>query len=180
MPAKKKVEEVKEPSVATPVKEEKKVEEKTTDMVQIPRADFDSLMDRMEKQTKDIDLLYKSADKSRLAKAKINSGEELVSQVRVSTWDDTGKIIISSKMVVNRSEIINGRHVEQQDCVLVLEGGETVEVSYLESIRRSKIQITGDIIGRTTKTDSLGNEFEIFELQLENGKKISINSEFIN
>tara|TARA_R110000868_G_C10825555_1_gene758952 strand:- start:610 stop:1173 length:564 start_codon:yes stop_codon:yes gene_type:complete len=165
----------------TPTKEVKKeVVQADPETVTMSKADFAALMGRIEKRDKDIELLYKAADKNRIQKAKGTEEEVLITTAKLSTWDDTGKIIVAWKMLSNRCEVVMGKWVEDQTVAIVFENGETDEVSYLEFVRRTLIKVTGDIVGRTTETDASGNTVNLVKLELSDGKKVEVNSSFVN
>jgi len=152
---------------------------KKSDTVEISRDDFNKLMDRLDKQAKDIGTLYQVADKSRLARAQ-GPEENLIKQAKVSTWDDTGKFIIGWKLVSNRCEVVMGRWVEEQDVVIVFEDGETLKIPLIEFYRKTLHKISADIIARTEEFDEKNNKINMFKLQFPNGKVLLINSAFVN
>jgi len=156
------------------------VEDTKKQTVELSRHDFDQLMAKLEKQTKDIELLYKASDKQRMAKAMNEGGEVLIKTAKVSTWADTGKFVIGWKLKTNRCEVVMGRWIEEQDATVVLEDGSTLTVPLIEFYRSIIKKISGDIISRTSEYDSQNNKIEILKIQFPNGKKISINSAFIN
>lgn len=173
-----KVEEVvKEQISETPPVQEKKSKEET---VEIKKTDYDRLMAQLERNAKDIDLLYKASDKSRMAKAMNESGEILIKQARVWTWANTGKIVISTKLLTNRSEITQGKWIEDQQVQIVLDDGEILTAPYLEFSRNILNKIPADIISRSESYDALNNKVTLFKLQLPNGKTLEINSAFVN
>lgn len=158
---------------------EKKVETKKEDVVEVNRADFNKMMEQLEKQAKDIGLLYQVADKSRLARAQ-DQGENLVKQAKVSTWDDTGKFIIGWKLITNKCEVVMGRWMEEQTVTIVFEDGETLTVPLIEFYRKTLHKISADIIARTEQYDEKNNKINMFKLQFPTGKILLINSAFIN
>lgn len=174
--------EVMENTTATPPAEEVKAPTgtKKEETVQISRSDFDKLISTVEKQAKDIDLLYKAADKNRMSKAMGDGGEVLIKKAKVSTWDNTGKFIIGWKLITDRCEVVLGRWVEEQTVNLILEDGETMTVPLLEFYRKSLKKIAADIVSRTDEYDSQNNKVQMLKLQFDNGKTLMINSVFIN
>jgi hypothetical protein len=159
---------------------EPKVEPKV-ETVEIKKTDYEQLMARLEKNAKDIDLLYKAADKSRMAKARNDNAEVLIKSAKVWTWKDTGKIVISTKLIKNICEIVAGRWVEDQLVDVVLEDGEIVKnVPYLEFSRSILNKTSADILSREESFDSNKNKVILFKLQLPNGKELKINSSFVN
>lgn len=148
--------------------------------VQVKKEDYERLMSQLERNAKDIDLLYKASDKSRLAKAMGDGGEVLVKQVRVWTWKDTGLFVTSTKLISNRSEIVQGRWIEDQTVKVILEDGSELEVPYLEFSRNILKKETADIISKTESVDSDKRPVVIFNVQFPNGKTLSINSAFVN
>lgn len=159
---------------------EKKEPAKKEDKVEMSRADFDKLMSTLEKQTKDIDLLYKVSDKSRLAREYNREGENLIKQCGVRLWDNTGLLVIGSKLLTNRCEVVMGRWIEEQNMSIVLEDGQVIEMPYLEYVRKTIHKKMADIIGKQEETDSSGNKVQLFKLQFADGKVLLINSNFVN
>jgi len=159
----------------------KDTKEVVKDTVEIPRKDFDSMMARMDKQSKDIELLYKAADKSRLAKAGSEGGEVLIKQVKISKWDNTKSLVIGWKLVTNRCEVVMGKWVEDQSVIVVFDdGSKPITVSLLEFYRRILNKEVADIVGRSEDTDSEGNVVHLLKLELSNGKKLEIQPQFVN
>lgn len=157
------------------------VKDKKEDIVEIKRADFDRMMKQMEKQAKDIDLLYRTADKGKMAKELNKEGENLIKQVTVRTWDDTGRFVIGwGNMKVNRCEVVMGKWYEEQEVTLTLDDGETKTVSYLEFVRKTIKKTSADIISKSEETDSENNRSTFLKLQFPNGKLLLINSIFVN
>lgn len=149
---------------------------KKEDTIEIKRSDFDKLMKTIEKQTKDIDLLYKTADKSRIAKELNKEGENLIKQSSVSTWADTGRLIIGwSDMLTNISQVINGREVVDQTTNVVFEDGEVKTVPYLEFARSRTVKLLADVIGRIEEDGVLK-----YKLQFPTGKILVIDTKFLN
>ena len=148
--------------------------------VTIAKKDFETMMETLEKQSKDIDLLMKASDKSRLQKAKGDDPEVLIHQATLKTWDDTGNIIIAWKLITNKCEVVMGKWIEDQSVVIVFEDGKTKTVSLLEFYRRTLIKVTGDIVSTTTELDENENKINLITLELESGKKITVNSSFLN
>lgn len=167
-------------NVKTEVKSEPVINvKKNNDTVEISREDFNKLMERLDKQAKDIGTLYQVADKSRLARAQ-GEGENLIKQAKVSTWDDTGKFIIGWKLISNRCEVVMGRWIEEQEVIIVFEDGETKQIPLIEFYRKTLHKISGDIIARTEEFDEKNNKVNMFKLQFPNGKILLINSAFVN
>jgi len=167
--------------------EVKKIEEgvvketpKKDDVVEIKREDLNNLISKLDKLSKDQELLFKAADKNRLAKAQDLEGENLIKQCKISTWADTGKLIIGWKLITNKVEIVMGRWMEDQSVVIVLDGGETMTVPLLEFYRNILIKEEADIIARTEKVDDNKKKAIFFTLQLNSGRELEINSVFIN
>lgn len=163
----------KEGSTIKPEKEKK-------DVVEIKREDFDKMMSQLEKQARDIDLLYKAADKKSMAKAVGEGGEVLIKQAKVRTWDDTGKFIIAWKLISNKCEVVMGRWIEEQNASIILEDGEVITIPLLEFYRKTLHKVSGDIISRTDEYDENNNKVQIFKIQFPNGKTLLVNSSFVN
>lgn len=154
-----------------------KKEEQT---IELKKSDYDKLMAQLERNAKDIDLLYKASDKHRMAKAMNQGGEILVHTAKIWTWDNTGKIVIATNLLSNRCEVVQGKWIEDQQVAVVLEDGETITVPYLEFSRKILNKIVAEIVGTTKERDRNNNEVVILKLQLPNGKKLEINQAFVN
>ncbi len=161
-------------------KPESKTNKKEEQTVEIKKEDYEKLMAQLERNAKDIELLYKASDKQRMAKAMNEGGEILVHSVKIWTWDNTGKIVIASSLVTNRCEVIMGKWIEDQSMAVVLEDGTSFTVPYLEFIRKILNKIPAEIISSKKKYDSNKKESTILEVQLPNGKTLEINSCFVN
>lgn len=151
------------------------------EFVQIKRSDFDRMMGQMEKQSKDIELLYKTADKSRLAKEMDKDGENLVKQAKVSVWEDTNDFIVGWKLITNKCEVIMGKWIEEQTVNVTFDNGKTMTVPLLEFYRRTLKKVPADIISRSEDINEVTKKKSIvFKLQFDNGKTLLIDSTFVN
>jgi len=158
------------------VEKKETVAPKKEDTIEIKRSDFDKLMKTLEKQSKDIDLLYKTADKSRMAKELNKEGENLIKQSSVSTWGNTGRLIVGwSDLITNRCEIVMGKWYEDQTLNVIFEDGEVLTVPYLEFARSRTIKLPADVIGRIEEDGELK-----YKLQFPSGKILIINTKFLN
>lgn len=148
--------------------------------VEIKKSDYDKLMAQLERNAKDISLLYAASDKHRMAKAMNQGGEILVHTVKVWTWDNTGKIVVGTNLLTNRCEVVQGKWIEDQSMAVVLEDGTTLTVPYLEFSRKTLNKIVGEIISTTKEYDANQKESIILKVQLPNGKTLQINQAFVN
>lgn len=151
--------------------------------VKVKAEDLTSIFTRLDKQAKDLDLLYKASDKNRLSRAMGENEESLIKKVKISIWQDTGIHVIGWKLVKNQSEIIAGRWVEDQQVQVVFEEGEPIIVSLLEFYRKILNKDLADILERTEKSEKVNGRVEKFEMlsvQFEDGKQLIINSRFVN
>lgn len=164
----------------TPEQRELKVIPPKQDVVEIKREDFDKMMKQLDSQAKDISLLLKTADKSKIAKELNKEGENLIKQAKVSTWDDTGKLIIGWKLITNKCEVIMGKWFEEQTVTIMFDGGETLTVPLLEFYRKTLKKVEADIISRTDEYDANNNKIIVFKMQFPTGKVLLINSVFVN
>tara|TARA_R110000868_G_scaffold171824_2_gene407608 strand:- start:1255 stop:1854 length:600 start_codon:yes stop_codon:yes gene_type:complete len=153
---------------------------KKDDIVEIKREDLDRMMKIMESQGRDISLLLKTADKSRIAKELNKDGENLIKQCKVRTWDDTDKLIMGWKLVTNKCEVVMGKWIEEQICTIIFEDGETLTIPLLEFYRKTLKKVEADIISRTDEYDVNNNKIVILKLQFPTGKTILLNSVFAN
>lgn len=189
----KKIEETKEdvvaPTVNGQVVEEapkvKAAEEtpkpKKEDVVEIKRSDFEKMMKTLEKQSKDIELLYKTADKNRIAQEMNKGGEPLIRQAKISLLDDTDRLVVGwSDLLVNRCEVVMGKWIEEQTVNMVMDDGEIIPMSYLESVRRTSHKVLADIIGTSNDVNEKGVSRTIYKVQLPTGKVLLIDKTFIN
>lgn len=160
--------------------EDEKKKSKKEDMVEIKRSDFDRIMATMEKQSKDIELLYKTTDKNRMAKELNKAGEKLIKQCKVRLWDNSDKMVIGWKLITNRCEVVQGRWVEDQTANVVLDDGTVETVPLIEFYRKTLNKVDADIISRTTELDEKNQESIIFKLQFSNGKTLLLNSVYVN
>lgn len=157
---------------STPVKKEETVE--------IKKSDYDKLMAQLERNAKDIDLLYKASDKNRMAKALGEGGEILIHKANVWTWADTGIIVLASKLITNRSEVFQGKVIEDQISEVYLEDGQIITVPYLEFSRKILNKVPAEIVASKKTRDEKNKEITIFTLQFSDGKQLEINSAFVN
>lgn len=151
--------------------------------VKVKSEDLQSIFTRLDKQSKDLDLLYRASDKNRLSRAMGENEESLVKQVKISIWQDTGVYVIGWKMTKNQSEIIAGRWVEDQQVQVVFEEGEPITVSLLEFYRKILQKDLAEILERTQKSEKVNGRVETYEMlsvQFEDGKKLIINSRYVN
>jgi hypothetical protein len=163
-------------SVNTDINEKQPVDSKQPEpTIELKKSDYERLMAQLERNAKDIDLLYKASDKHRMAKAMNSNGEVLVKTVNVWTWGDTGKIVLATKLITNKCEVVLGRWIEDQTMNVILEDGEVLTVPYLEFSRNILKKIPSEILSTTTGKDGV-----IFKVQLPTGKVLEINSSFVN
>ena len=148
-------------------------------MVEIKKEDLEALLKRVEKQSEDIELLYKATDKARLAKA-IGTEEKLIKTAKIRKWEENGKLVIGWKLTRNICEVVNGRWVEDQQVTMVFEDGTNETASLIDFVRKTLQKEVGDIISKTSKIDEKGESTETFTIQLPNGKKLLIGSAYIN
>lgn len=153
---------------------------KKADTVEISKEDFNKLMEKLDRQAKDIDILYKSADKNAMAKALNQGGEVLIKKVNLWTWDNTGVIVIGTELKTNRCEVVMGKWYEDQSVAVALENGKVLTVPYIEFARKILNKIPAEIISTKKEYDANKKEVIIYKVQLPNGKTLEINSSFIN
>jgi len=154
--------------------------EKKPDMVEIKKEDYDRLMNQLDKNAKDIALLYQASDKSRMAKAMGEGGEILIKKVNIWTWDGTGRIIIATKLISNRSEVVLGKWYEDQSVMVIMEDGDNFTVPYLEFVRKTLTKIPAEVVARTSSFDEKEKPITVLKVRFDNGKTLEINSAFVN
>lgn len=155
----------------------------TGDYVKVSRKDLSNLMDRLDKQNKDITLLYKASDQNRLSRAMGETEDSLIKKVKVSVWQDNGQHVIGWKMIKNQSEIVAGRWVEDQTVEIFFEEAKPVTVTLLEFYRKIFQKDLAEILERTQKIEKIhgrSEEYELFTVQFEDGKTLKINSKYVN
>lgn len=150
---------------------------KKEDSVTLSRVDFEKLIGTVKTQNEKIDLLFKVADKARLAKLQ-GAGESLIKVAKVSRWPDNNKIVIGWGLTKNQSEIINGRWIEDQKVLLMFEGGDNQEVSLLDFYRKivkEKVEIVKKSI-----VEEGGTKKEFYTVRFSDGRELGVDSSFIN
>ena len=145
--------------------------------VSVKKEDLDALFAKFDKQSEDIKLLYRVADKSRLDNNE-KRGEPLIRTCKVSTID--GKILLAWKLTKNTSEIINGRWMEEQKIEVFFEDGGNKELQLLDFYRNVTKISDVEILSRSSSLNDKNEEESIFKLQLPDGKVLEINSKYIN
>lgn len=155
-----------------------KVEEKNT--VEISREDLNKLMEKLDRQAKDIEILYKASDKSSMAKVLGQGGEILIKKVNLWNWDNTGLIVLGTELKTNRCEVVMGKWYEDQTVTVVLENGETFTVPYIEFSRKILNKIPAEILSTGKSFDNNGKEVIIYKVQMANGKQLEVNASFVN
>ena len=162
-------------------KAEQPASDKKEDTVTISTEQFNKMMKQLDVLQKNTDMLYRVADKGRLPKEMGKAGEHLIKQCKVSTWGDTGKMVMGWKLLTNRCEVVMGRWIEEQTASIVLEDEEVVTVPLIEFYRRTLKKIEADIISKSEEYDTDQNKVIMLKLQFpKTGKVIMINSSFIN
>lgn len=155
--------------------------EKPEETIQVKKSDFDMLMKTVETLSKDRDILFKAADKNRLARVNDSESQNLVKKVKISKWKNNGMYIIGWKLTSNVSEILPGsnRWVEDQRTMLVFEDGSTIEVPLIEFYRSTIAKDVADIIASTQKFIDGQNIVE-YTVEFPNGRKLLIDNRFVN
>jgi len=147
----------------------KKEEEKVT----IPKSTLDSLVDKVEKQSKQINMLVEVADKSRLHRYEAAHKDMSQKTIKVSTYG--GKIVTGWKMMTNDVYQDNqGRWHEKQEVEIYLIDNTKKLIPYIEFVRNIK-KVGGTIIGKTSNAD--GNNVIKIDVM---GKHIEIGETFVN
>lgn len=155
------------------------VKPKNDPQVTISKSDLEKLISTVEKQAKDINLLYEVADKSRLAKAQSGpDGASLIKTVKVSVWPDNNKFIISWKNTKNVSEIVGRVWVEDQRTLLVFDDGTNTEISLLDFYRKPTKQKV-EVLSRQSD-DSSGKIVKTYKVRFADGRELEIGEDFIN
>lgn len=167
-----------EPVKQTPPAETPKPAEEET--VQVKKSDLDAIFKKLEDLSKDNKTLFQVADKSRLARLSEKEGAALIRQVKVSKWPKNDQYIIGWKLTKNMSEILphTGRWVEDQATTLVFEDGTVEEIPLIE-FYRTPLKETADIV-ETNNLSKNGMSYTILTVEFANGKRLSIDSKFIN
>ena len=165
-------------------KQEIKKEEQITpeEYVSVKKEDLAALINRADKQAKDIELLYQASDKNRLAKAQAKGGTDvLIHTAKIARWDGGAQYVLAWKLDKNLCELINGKWIEDQQATVIFNEGESITVPLLEFYRKTIQKDSGEIIGRERKFDKQNNsEFEVLKIEFPSGQVIEINSKFVN
>lgn len=158
----------------------KNVELGGEEMVQVKKSDLDLIFKKMEDLSRGQADLFKVADKNRLARLAESAGGALIRQVKISKWPRNDQYIVGWKLTKNLSEIMpgTGRWVEDQSTTLFFED-QTFEDVPLIDFYRMPIKELADII-ETNNVQRNGKSFTVFTVEFENGKKLSIDSNFVN
>ncbi len=164
----------KPPETPKPPKEDKKA------TVEMSQEDFAKLMEKLDRQAKDIEILYKASDKSNMAKALGQGGEILIKKVNLWNWDNSGKVVLGTELKTNRCEVVMGKWYEDQTVTVVLENGETFTVPYIEFSRKTLNKIPAEILSTAKSFDSNQKEVIIYKVQMANGKQLEVNAAFVN
>jgi len=148
--------------------------------VQVKKSDLNRLMDTISRQSKDIEVLYKATDKSRLASVRqSDSSAKLIHTCKIWQWRN-GKIIVVWKLTKNVSEIVQGKWYEEQASSLVFEDGSMEEGVSLLDFYRHKIPVIVEILSRKATANDKGEETNILEVLFPDGKKLQVGEMFIN
>lgn len=165
---------------APKVPKEPKIKEGGEKLVQVKESDLNRLLEQLDKQAKDIDLLYKASDKTLLSKALGTGNESLIKTVKISFWEDNKQLVVGWKLTKNVSEIVLGKWVEDQQVLVIFENGDQQTVSLLEFYRRCLKKKVGEIIKRSTETDNEGGSVLMLTVKFDDGKELKIDSTFVN
>ena len=153
------------------------------EVVPVKKADLDRLFQTIERQTKDINILYQAGDKARIAQVRNAESGPLIHTAKAwrltKPGKNEGKLMVAWQLVKNTSEVIGGRWVEDQQEVVFLEDGGKEELS-LQEFYRFREAVVGEITKRTTGVDTKGESEITFTLTFPDGKKIDLGQNFIN
>jgi len=149
-----------------------------SDVVTIDRSQLEQLLGTIKRQSQDIDVLYKVADRNKLTKVREADGANLIKTCKVWVWTN-GKHIIATKLVSNIAEVVNGRYVEDQQLEIMFDDGTTLKTSYLDFARNKKM-VTAEITDRRPQKNAAGDDSAILVVVLSDGKQLTIAQEFIN
>lgn len=157
------------------------VENKTEESkVEVTKSDLESLVKRIEDQSRTIDLLIEASDKSRLAKANEQSGRPLIRTVRVLKFPETGKLVIGWKSTFNQCEIINGRWVEDQRTLVMFDDGTSKEITLLDFYRKM-VGVKAEVVSSDQTVDEkTGKINKVLKVRFEDGRELQISELFIN
>lgn len=142
-------------------------------MVMVKSDDISTLIKKLDEQSKQIEVLFKTADKSRLQKYDEANNGALIKTVKV--WIFEGKIVLATKLTSNRCEVIQGRWFEEQKVNVVFDDGSSREMDLLEFTRGKSYQ-KAEIIERRHPA---GSE-EMLKVLLPEGKEVELSVNFIN
>lgn len=176
--------EVQKEAVTEEVKKEptQVVEEVKEETIEISKSDLNTLLEKIEKQSEQIDVLFNAADKGRLFRAQNNNqGESLIRTVKVSRLkdDESGRYIVAWKMTRNNCEIINGKWIEDQKVLIAFDDGKDKEIDFIDFTRKVE-KDTAEIVSKENRVLSNGKTEEILNVLFPSGKKLSILANYVN
>lgn len=151
-----------------------------SDKVEVSKADLDALFAKLDKQSQDIETLYKVADKNRLAREYDKNQGDLIRTFRIWRYRPNGRIVVGHQLISNVAELINGRYFEDQRTAVVFDDGTTLELSYSDFFRNLDKAESGEEVSRETLPSKDGESDEVIKLKLEDGQEIKINKKFLN
>lgn len=159
---------------------------KKEELVQIPKSQLDSILNRL-------DILTSAADKSRLEWAMgqdPTKKKPLVRRVNLNVYEDPETsqrhVILGWKMVVDEVFVsTQGVPYEKQVIALYLDGGKgevsgkPVNVNYVDFVRRTKKE-AADILSITEKTEG-DVRVKMLNVKIAStGRILDVNSTFVN
>lgn len=166
---------------------------KKEDVVELPKATLQAILDRLEgieSQNKDlvekdkrrdqeVEMLKSISDKGRLARYESKDNQNLIRRAKVSFWE--GSPVLAWDKVTDEVGFRDGRLQVNQVIRLFLDELDeetqkprTVDLNYLYWAQNVDTQ-AGEVI---EKSESNGNQY--WTIQLEDGRKIKLDIRFIN
>jgi len=153
-----------------------KTDSEAPQTVEVNKEKLDELIKRSDDQSKLIEMLLATADKSRIARYQELQGKPITPVVRLRTF--RGEIVVGWRSTAD--EIFqdgNGIWHERQTVEIVTEAGTKAELPYLESEKLPKIE--ADVVGTSTRFVD-GQEQVIMMVKTKDGKELNIDRTYVN
>ena len=149
------------------------------DTIEVSKESLDKILSTLEEQKKQIDILTKASDKSRLEFAMSKETKPTGSVVKLSTYSFQGKdkIIIGWEMIKNDvyKDPITMAWRENQVIKFKFTDDTSAEVDYNNAMK-GIVKIECNVLSR----DKDINGHETFKVVTPSGEEIVIGSEFVN
>lgn len=143
------------------------------EMVTIGKAELAGLIERLDKQSKDIDMLKEVADKARMSTFKSRHQDFTTKIVKVNTYN--GKVVMAWKST--KDEIYQdaqGRWHEAQKMEIITDDNQKVEMDYIDFVKKL-VKVDAELVSRYSTPEGQS----MLRLNM-GGKQIDIDHVFVN